>query len=34
MRSRCAAVAYEPGSTSKLMSMAAVLEEGAATPAT
>ncbi|MFE5738138.1 peptidoglycan D,D-transpeptidase FtsI family protein [Streptomyces celluloflavus] len=26
--------AYEPGSTSKLMSMAAVLEEGAATPAT
>ncbi|MFH8747027.1 penicillin-binding transpeptidase domain-containing protein [Streptomyces rimosus] len=26
--------AFEPGSTSKLMSMAAVLEEGAATPAT
>ncbi|MEU8759209.1 penicillin-binding protein 2 [Streptomyces sp. NPDC048659] len=26
--------AYEPGSTSKVMSMAAVLEEGAATPAT
>ncbi|MEV0369471.1 penicillin-binding protein 2 [Streptomyces sp. NPDC050636] len=26
--------AYEPGSTSKLMSMAAVLEEGVATPAT
>ncbi|MFG2140665.1 peptidoglycan D,D-transpeptidase FtsI family protein [Streptomyces sp. NPDC048650] len=26
--------AYEPGSTSKLMSMAAILEEGAATPAT
>nr|WP_308314831.1 penicillin-binding protein 2 [Streptomyces sp. CNQ085] len=26
--------AYEPGSTSKLMSMAAVLEEGAATPGT
>ncbi|MFT2020346.1 peptidoglycan D,D-transpeptidase FtsI family protein [Streptomyces sp. 796.1] len=26
--------AYEPGSTSKLMSLAAVLEEGAATPAT
>ncbi|MFI9049739.1 peptidoglycan D,D-transpeptidase FtsI family protein [Streptomyces sp. NPDC053427] len=26
--------AYEPGSTSKLMSMAAILEEGAATPST